>query len=139
MPLICRTGGLYLLSGSITGMRRICLFILCFLFSVVPVSGPAAESVLMPAALDYATINKQLDKMAKSLSSNKATPAETVPMLDDLDGFYNQINQADISYRVREKWWRDSEKTTSIFLFRSVLYGRLTKRRQTLTDVLRRR
>lgn len=103
MPLICRTGGLYLLSGSITGMRKICLFILCFLFSVVPVSGPAAESVSMPAALDYAAINKQLDKMAKSLSSNKATPAETVPMLDDLDGFYNQINQADISYRVREK------------------------------------
>ncbi len=84
-------------------MRKICLFILCFLFSVVPVSGPAAESVSMPAALDYAAINKQLDKMAKSLSSNKATPAETVPMLDDLDGFYNQINQADISYRVREK------------------------------------
>ena len=103
MPLICRTGGLYLLSGSITGMRKICLFILCFLFSVVPVSGPAAESVSMPAALDYTAINKQLDKMAKSLSSNKATPAETVPMLDDLDGFYNQINQADISYRVREK------------------------------------
>ena len=103
MPLICRTGGIYLLSGSITGMKKICLFILCFLFSVVPVSGPAAESVSMPAALDYAAINKQLDKMAKSLSSNKATPAETVPMLDDLDGFYNQINQADISYRVREK------------------------------------
>ena len=75
-------------------MRRICLFILCFLFSVVPVLGPAAESVSMPAALDYTAINKQLDKMAKSLSSNKATPAETVPMLDDLDGFYNQINQA---------------------------------------------
>ena len=103
MPLICRTGGLYLLSGGITGMRMIYLFILCFLFSVVPVLGPAAESVSMPAALDYTAINKQLDKMAKSLSSNKATPAETVPMLDDLDGFYNQINQADISYRVRKK------------------------------------
>ena len=103
MPLICRTGSLYLLSGGITGMRMIYLFILCFLFSVVPVLGPAAESVSMPAALDYTAINKQLDKMAKSLSSNKATPAETVPMLDDLDGFYNQINQADISYRVREK------------------------------------
>ena len=75
-------------------MRMIYLFILCFLFSVVPVLGPAAESVSMPAALDYTAINKQLDKMAKSLSSNKATPAETVPMLDDLDGFYNQINQA---------------------------------------------
>lgn len=94
MPLICRTGSLYLLSGGITGMRMIYLFILCFLFSVVPVLGPAAESVSMPAALDYTAINKQLDKMAKSLSSNKATPAETVPMLDDLDGFYNQINQA---------------------------------------------
>ena len=103
MVLICLAESLYLLSGSITGMRKICLFILCFLFSVVPVLGPAAESVSMPAALDYAAINKQLDKMAKSLSSNKATPAETVPMLDDLDGFYNQINQADISYRVREK------------------------------------
>ena len=75
-------------------MGKIYLFILWFLFSVVPALGLAAENSSTQATLDYAAINKQLDKMAKNLSSNKATPAETVTMLDNLDSFYNQISQS---------------------------------------------
>ncbi|MBP3345410.1 MAG: mechanosensitive ion channel [Alphaproteobacteria bacterium] len=77
-------------------MFKICLFVLSFVFSINSVMAQTSGSDVATPPPNYTAVDKQLDKMTKTLTSSKTAPEDTVPMLAELDELYNRITQANL-------------------------------------------